>query len=120
MEHDFRFFFSYFRNKKQYVEVFLWDVHPTTFAKWRCGRWAYFLAGWESPKSGRFGEIHFVKKSLRFDTIGHELDHVRTEWMWANGITITRKNEERMATLFDQMIRNFLRELRKAEPRIKL
>lgn len=110
MKHDFIF---YFYRKKQWCRVYLWDVHPNTFANWNSGRWGYFEQFWEHPKRGLFGELHFVKSRLRIDTIVHELDHLRTEWMWANGITITRKNEERMATLLDELVRNFLRELKK-------
>ncbi len=117
MENDFVF---YFNRKKQWSKVYLWDVHQNTFANWRAGRWAYFLPVWENCKYGLFSELHFVKSRLRFDTISHELDHLRTEWMWANGITITRKNEEKMAEFLDLLTRNFLRELRKIDPKVKL
>lgn len=33
--------------------------------------------------------------------------------MWVNGITITRKNEERMAIFLDELTRNFMREIKK-------
>lgn len=111
MRYDFRF---HFQNKKQYSLVYLWDVHPTTFASWKGGYWGYFEKAVDAlPSVGLFGELHFVRSRLRIDTIVHELDHLRTEWMWANGITITRKNEERMATFLDELVRNFLRELKK-------
>lgn len=115
MERDFRIYFNY---RKQWADAFLWEVHPTTFANWGNGRWAYFETKWEHPKQGFFGELHFVKNRLRIDTIVHELDHLRTEWMWINGETITRKNEERMADFLDTLVRNFIRELRKINPRI--
>jgi hypothetical protein len=117
MEYDFIFFF---RGRKQFIEVYLWPVHPTTFANWGGGRWGYFHATYINPKAGKFGELHFVKSRLRFDVIVHELDHVRTAWMWANGETITRKNEERMASKLDELAGSFRRELRKFEPRIQL
>lgn len=69
---------------------------------------------------GHFGELHFVKRRLRFDGIVHELDHLRTEWMWARGETITRKNEEKMASFLDELCRKFIRELKKKEPNIIL
>lgn len=117
MEHDFRF---YFNRKNQWADVYLHNVHPTTFARENGGRWAYFLATWKNPRRGLFGELHFIERRLRFDVIVHELDHLRTEWMWAKGYTIDRQNEERMAEFLDSLTRNFLRELRKVEPEIRL
>jgi len=117
MEYDFRFTFN--RNK-QFVEVSLWEVHPTTFSRWGGGAWGYFQACYTNPRQGRFGELHFVKDRLRYDVVNHELLHVLTEWMWAGGETITRKNEERYATFFDEITRKFIRELRRTNPRIIL
>lgn len=109
-----------FNEKKQYVEVFLHEVHPNTFQRKKGGRWGYFLATWTNPKCGKFGEIHFVRSRLRLDVIVHELDHVRTEWMWENGFTITRRTEERMASFLDGLVWRFLRELKKIDPKAKL
>lgn len=116
MKPTFRFHVKY-KKSEYWIKVFLHEVHPTTFARWKNGYWGYFIL---SEEEGYFGELHFVKSRLRFDTIVHEIDHARTELMWSNGFTITRKNEESMATLLDQMVRNFLRELRKIEPKVKL
>src|SRR3972149_505274 len=102
MEHDFRVYFNY---RSQWAEVYLHDVHPTTFSRRKGGRWAYFAANCENHRKGKFGELHFVRSRVRFDVIVHELDHLRTEWMWARGETITRKNEERMALLLDELCR---------------
>lgn len=115
-------FLIYFNRKKQFVKVFLWDVHPNTFQNWDAGRWGYFLATYENPKKGLFGEVHFVdsaSRKLREDTVVHELDHLRTEWMWANGETITRKNEERMTEFLDQLVGRFYREYRKLKKKEK-
>lgn len=122
MNYDFRFFIRYSRRRKglQWVEVYLWDVHPATFYNWDGGRWGYFISTYKNPRIGKFGELHFVKRRLCFDGIVHELDHLRTEWMWANGETITRRNEESMAVRLDQIARNFRKELRKVEPGIQL
>lgn len=117
MNHDFRFDFN---KKKQYVDVFLWEVHPNTFARWKAGRWAYWLATWEKPRAGKFGELHFVRNRATIDTITHELFHLFAEWIWSGGETLTRKNEERCASFFDQITRRFIRELKKYDPRIKL
>jgi hypothetical protein len=106
-------FLIYFNKKKQWIKVTLWDVHPNTFANWKAGRWGYFLATYEHPKQGLFGEVHLVKSRVREDLVVHELDHVRTEWMWANGETITRKNEERFTEFLDQLVGKFYIEYRK-------
>lgn len=117
MEYDFKF---YFNRRKQFCEVSLWDVHPNTFARWNSGRWAYFQADYTNPRLGKFGELHFIKSRIRFDTISHELFHLATEWIWSGGDTLTRKNEEKYAVFFDEITRKFIRELRKVEPRIRL
>lgn len=103
----------YFNRRKQWLEVELWDVHPNTFEKWGAGRWAYFQADWEYPDRGKFGELHFVRSRIRFDVIGHELFHVMAEWIHANRTGITSNNEERLASLFDEMCRKLEKELRK-------
>jgi hypothetical protein len=95
------------------------DVHPTTFYNWGAGRWAFFIAKWENPKIGLFGEVHFVKSRIREDTVAHELDHARTEYMYANGFTITRQNEERMAIFLDNLVGGFYRQYNKRIKKVK-
>lgn len=110
----------YFNRHRQWLEVTLWDVHPNTFARWKAGRWAYFLATWSDPKSGLFGELHFVTSRLRFDTVSHEIFHVLAEWMFANRDPLSPKNEEKYASLFDELSRKVVREIRKQYPKIRL
>ena len=102
------------------MDVYLWDVHPNTFANWGGGRWGYFHATWKNASLGKFGELHFVKGRLRFDTVYHEIRHLCVEWLWQNGETVTRKNEERIISFEDKVANSFRRALMKAEPRIKL
>lgn len=109
-----------FNEKKQYVEVFLHEVHPNTFQRKKGGRWGYFIATWKNRNSGKFGEIHFVKSRLRFDVIAHEILHALMEWRWENGETFTRKNEERLIGYLDRMVWRFLKELKKIDPKAKL
>lgn len=113
---DFRVYFS---NKRQWLNVYMHDVHPTTFYNWGAGRWAFFIAKWENPKIGLFGEVHFVKSRIREDTVAHELDHARTEYMYANGFTITRQNEERMAIFLDNLVGGFYRQYNKRIKKVK-
>lgn len=109
-----------FNRKIQWVDVYLHDVHPDTFQKRKGGRWGYYINWTERSKQGKFGELHFVKSRLRFDTIVHEIEHMRIDWIWSRGDTITRKNEERYTTLLDELVRKFIRELRKTDPKVKL
>jgi hypothetical protein len=107
MPPDFRFFFN---KNQQFCEVFFWDVHPNTFENWKAGRWAYFVATYENPRKGKFGEIHFVKRRFRHDTVAHELDHLRCEWMFSKWIILTPKIEEWFCTFGDELHRRFWRE----------
>jgi hypothetical protein len=110
----------FFNKKRQFLEVELWDVHPTTFYRWKAGRWGYFEATWDNPKSGKFGELHFVLGNLRFDTVSHEVFHVIVEYLHANRDNITTKNEEKYADLTDELNRKIVREVRKLYPEIRL
>lgn len=103
----------YFNKKKQWIEVTLWDVHPNTFQQWKAGRWGYFLATYENPKLGKFGEIHLVKSRVRPSLVIHELNHAWVEWMWSRGETITRKNEERLISFNDSLVDKFYKEYNK-------
>ena len=116
MKPTFRLTYIY-RKRTYVVPVYLWDVHPNTFENWGNGRWGCFIP---TPDLDMFGELHFVKSRLRFDLVDHELFHVFVETIWSHGETITRRNEESMADFKDYLTRIFLRELRKAEPKIKL
>lgn len=108
-------FLIYFNKKRQWIVVKLWDVHPNTFASWKAGRWGYFIPTYENPKKGFFGEVHLVKSRIREDLIVHEMFHAMVEWMWANGETITRRNEERYTEFLDQLVGRFYRQFHKAK-----
>lgn len=113
-------FCLYFNKRRQWVSVYLWDVHPSTFASWKAGRWGYWIAEWESPKCGHFGSLHFVRNRLRIDTIVHELTHMRQEWLRANLDAWTGRNEERIVEMGDRLLWGFLRELAKVEPKSRV
>lgn len=123
-EPNFCFFFKYDKRQKdqQRCDVFIWDVCPSTFKRYGGGRWGYFIPRWKKKtlRSGLFGELHLVRRQIRFDTIVHEVEHLRVELMWANGETITRRNEERMNELLDMLSRRFRKGLKKVEPKIFL
>jgi hypothetical protein len=95
---------------KRWVDVFLWDVHPNTFAGWGGGKWAYYQAHAERGKCGKFGELHFVRSRVRADTLAHELVHLLGDYLRDRDATINVYNEERIATLFDSWVRSFWRE----------
>ncbi len=111
-EPDFRL---YFNRRKQWVDVYLWDVHPDTFERWGGGRWGYYLAGSERTRRGRFGEIHLVRSRVRADGVAHELVHVLADRMRVRNITWSTYTEERIAVWMDELTRSFWREYRKLE-----
>lgn len=115
MEPNFRIRFN---KNKQWAEVYLWDVHPATFYSWDAGRWGYWLPTWTSPVRDKFGELHFVRGRLRVDTIYHELEHMRQEWIWANRLAWSGKTEEPFIEMLDSLAWQFLRRLRRIEPRV--
>jgi hypothetical protein len=100
----------YFNRRRQWVDVFLWDVHPNTFERWQAGRWAYYQAHAERGKCGKFGELHFVRSRVRHDTLAHELIHLLGDYLRDRDATINVYNEERIAMLFDGWTRQFWRE----------
>jgi hypothetical protein len=106
-------FLVYFNKRKQWLRIVLWDVHPTTFDRWKAGRWGYFIAKWQYPEIGEFGEVHLVRSRVREDLVVHELFHALIEWMWANRKPISSGTEERFATILDTMTRNFYKEYNK-------
>jgi len=109
-EPDFKIFFN---KKRQWINIYLDDVHPKTFSKKGGGNWGFFIAKWSNPKLGHFGDVHLVKSRVREDLIVHEFFHVFAEWIWSNRTSITSQNEERMAEFMDELVRKFYREYRK-------
>lgn len=112
-------FHLHFNRKRQWVAVYLWDVHPNTFERWDAGRWGYWLAEWTNCRSGHFGSLHFIRSRLRIDTISHEIDHWRQEWLWANRNAWTGRNEESCIEIKDRLLWRFLKELAKVEPKTR-
>jgi hypothetical protein len=104
-----------FNGGKQFILVYIWDVHPTTFVNWGGGRWAWWEPKWEHPRRGFFGELHMVKSGIREDTVAHELFHILCAWAFAKMVIITPYNEERFAAFLDELTRKFYREYRKVE-----
>jgi hypothetical protein len=108
----------YFNNKKSWVDVYLYDVHPDTFAGWGAGRWAYWQE--EGCKTGLFGTLHFIKNRLRIDTVTHEISHLRQAWLRANLNAWTGRNEESVIEFGDRLLWGFLRALAKEEPKARV
>lgn len=114
---DFVFLFN---KRRQWCKVYLWDVHPNTFNNWQGGRWGYFEKKYYHPAVGHFGDFHFVKDRLRIDTIYHELDHMRTEWIYANRLGWSTYTEEKFIAFMDAAAWSFLRELSKIQPEVRV
>jgi hypothetical protein len=110
MDRSFRVFF---RRKQQFYDVYLHNTTPTTFNRRGGGRWGYFVPRWENPKVGLFGEIHLVQSRVRYDSVQHELDHLRCAWIFGNRVNLSTRNEEWFCRFGDELIRNFYREYKK-------
>lgn len=103
-------FTVFFRKRRQWVNVYIQDVSPEVFQRRGGGRWGYFVPRWEDTRIGWFGDIHLVSSRVRVDSVSHELDHLRMEWIFANGIKLSTRNEEWFCKFGDELIRNFYRE----------
>lgn len=104
----FRLFFNRRRN---WVCVYLHDVTPETFDRRGGGRWAYFVPPVEADGPGGLtGELHFVADRVRSDVVAHELIHTIAAWMRQRKMELNARNEERIATIMDELTRNFWRE----------
>lgn len=106
-----------FNERKQYYEVHLHDVSPEVFAEWADTRWGFYW-GYNPAKnrriySGFFGEIHFVSSRITHDSVVHEVDHLRWDWIRVRHITPSPRNEERLTSLLDELVRGFWREYAK-------
>ena len=110
---DFSTFRVYFRKRRQFFNVYLYDTTPNTFQRHGGGRWGYFVPRWEHPKLGWFGDIHLVKSRVRVDVVDHEINHLKCEWLFANNVILSTRNEEWFCKFGDELIRNFYREYEK-------
>ena len=118
----YRSFRVFFNKRKQWFDVFLYDVSTETFKRRDGGRWAFFdRSDNEQPltgnfRIGKFGEFHAIDshtRQLRLDTVAHELEHLLFEWMRVKNIQITSKNEETLCQRNDELTRNFWKEYHK-------
>ncbi len=105
-------FTIYFNKRRQWITVHLWDVHPTTFAKWKGGYWGYYESKYENPRDGKLGEIHLVKSRIREDLVVHEFFHALCDWSNARGLPMNPRHEERLACILDEMVGKFYRGLK--------
>jgi len=118
----YRSFRVYFNRRKQWIDVYLYDITTETFKRRDGGRWAYFdRVDGEQPltgnyRRGKFGELHAIDshtRQLRLDTAAHELLHLLAEWLRVKNVQITVKNEEAICGRFDELTRNFWKEYHK-------
>lgn len=100
-----------FNRGKQFVEIFLGEDLES---------YGTFRAMWKNPREGRFGIVTFDSRYLTYDTIAHEVFHIVVEYIVANRSNITSRNEERYATLFDEIFRNIVLAITGKNPKIIL
>ncbi len=116
---NFSTFRVYFRRRKQFFNVYLYNTTAKTFQRYGGGRWGYFVPRWEHSKRGWFGDIHIIESRVRVDVVQHELDHLRLEWIFANEINLSTYNEEWFCKFGDELIRNFYKAYEKKNRRHK-
>lgn len=102
-----------FRRNRNFFDVYLHDVSPSTFQRKGGGLWGYYQPHGKRTKFGLFGEIHLVRSRVRVDVVAHEIDHLRCDWIFSNGIQLSRYNEEWYCKFGDELIRNFYHEYNK-------
>jgi hypothetical protein len=105
----------YFNRRKQFVDVYLHPVTPGTFERRGGGRWAYYSPCSERSRVGLFGEIHIVESRVRPDVVSHELIHLLCDIMRSRGMAWTDRSEERIASVYDELVRSFWREYGKID-----
>lgn len=101
---DFRL---YFNRRRQYVEVYLHPVTPGTFERRGGGRWGWYAGKESRGREGAFGEIHLVASRVRPDVVSHELIHLLCDIMRSRGMSWTDRSEERIAAIYDELVRSF-------------
>lgn len=100
-----------FNQGRQWVDVYVADSPAKFLRTEQCH--AYYLPHeYRRRYHGLFGMIHLKKLDETPEArelIDHEVEHLFADWMRSRRITLTPKNEERMATLRGQFGRTFWR-----------
>ena len=104
MQPDFQ---VYFHRKQQWLDVYIEDVTPETFARHDGGRWAYFSYTRPHTRTGLFGDLHFVKSRLRQDVVAHELLHVLLQLIESRNGALNERTEEHWCLQYDSLTRAF-------------
>lgn len=96
----------YFNSGRQWVDVFIADNARRFMLREKC--YAYYQgARVRKSRRGLFGEVHFSRTGAGL--VAHELMHLLIDWLRARKTVITFKNEERIVTLYGELVRNFWR-----------
>lgn len=101
-----RAFRVYFNQKRQWVDIFIADNSRKFMLAEKC--YAYYQPARErKARRGLFGEIHFSRTGAGL--VAHELLHLLIDWLRARKVTITASNEERIVSMYGELVRNFWR-----------
>jgi len=98
-----------FNNGKQWVDVFISEDSETFKKENDCQAW-YIGAEKRKVYSGLFGSMHFSMMDDSpegIELMTHEIDHLVADWMRSRRITLSERNEERIATLKGDISKNF-------------
>jgi hypothetical protein len=107
-------FSLYLNRRRHWIDVYIEDVHPSTFKRRGGGYWGFFIGKGYSRGGGLLGEVHLVKSRLTHDLIVHEFAHAAIYWYSARGVAISGLTEEAFCTLLDSLVRVFYRQAKRA------
>lgn len=97
------------------MDVFIAEDPVKFKRKNKCQAW-YISADNRFAYRGLFGYIHLSKMDDTpegIELMTHEIDHMITDWMRSRRITLSERNEERIATLKGDVAKRFWSKWRK-------
>lgn len=96
----------YFNKRKQWVDVYISDNSRKFMLSQKC--YAYYQGARErKSRRGLFGELHFSR--VGSGLVAHELLHLQFDWMRARKTNVTMDNEEKLVSMYGELVRNFWR-----------
>ena len=94
----------WFNKRKQYYDVFIADNSRKFLYAEKC--YAYYQPETvRKARRGKFGEVHFSQTGAGL--VSHELLHLLIDWMRVRNMTITPDNEERIVSMYGELVRRF-------------
>ena len=113
----------YFNDNKQWVNIYV-AKNPTHFKRKNQCHAYYIAAEIRKQRQGLFGYIYLSELNfspMAHELVAHEVQHLIFDWVLTRkGMTISEKNEERIATMTGEISRRLWRKYERwATPRRK-